>query len=181
MKCSSLFPSLAGQVRLEQYRLQTEVCLLVYLIGSYFLHRWLAGTLVASSALHCLPSLPREPPTYISAPSTRRLCPSPQCPLLSSAAAIPPVRPHRTQRPSSIRPPPLRFECPTGTAPARGPPDPAAPYATTRLSSAAPSTRNVAKDGGPEAQNDATSHVSTSVFHHIKNTRGVFYLIHSVS
>lgn len=127
--------------------------------------RWPSSTLTASSALLCLPPLPWEPPTHASAPSTRRLCHSPHC-NLSSATVIAPFGPRRAPctSPSSVYPPPLWFKCPAGAAPALGSPDPASPHTGTRgLGAEAPSTRDAAEDGGPEAQDDAAPHVSTTV------------------
>lgn len=138
---------------------------LIFFLFSFLKPRWLSSTLTASSALLCLSSFPWEPPTYTSAPSTRRLCHSPHC-HLSSATAVSPLRPRCAPcpSPSSVYPPPLWFKCPTGPAPAYGSPVPAAPYAGAGgVGAEAPSTRDAAEDGGPEAQNDAAPDVSTSI------------------
>ncbi|KAK1891228.1 E3 ubiquitin-protein ligase Arkadia [Dissostichus eleginoides] len=55
---------------------------------------------------------------------------------------------------------PHTFQCPPGPALACGPPGPAAPHAGAG-GAAAPSARDAAEDGGPEAQDDAAPHTST--------------------
>lgn len=132
---------------------------------SFLTPRWLSSTLAASSAPLRLPSFPWEPPTHTAGPYTRGLCHSPHC-HLSSATAIPPFRPRCAPcpSPSSVHPPPLQFQCPSGPAPACGPPGPAAPHAGAGgLGAAAPSARDAAEDGGPEAQDDAAPYVSTTI------------------
>lgn len=130
------------------------------------LHRRPSSTLPASPALVCLSSFSWEPPAYVSAPSTGRLCHSPHCDL-PSIPAIAPFWPHHDPctSASAVYPPPLWFRCCSGAALAHGAPGPAASHTCTGgLSAEAPSTRDAAEDGGSEAQVDAASNVSIPFF-----------------
>lgn len=129
----------------------------------HFISRWLSNTIAASSALLCLPSFPWKPPTFRSASSTGRISHSPHLPYVT---VIPPARSRRAPcpAPSSVYPPPLQFKRPACPAPSYGPPDPAAPPATSgAFGAAAPSARDAAEDGGSEAEDDAAPHVSISI------------------